>query len=67
MRRTSSLDLLAREFADAVSEGNPDRAEGWLRVAQAVAAREPVWQRPGRLAWTWSAPRPRLIRVPVAR
>jgi hypothetical protein len=37
--RTSSLDLLAAEFASAVASQEHERAEGWLRVAMHVAQR----------------------------
>lgn len=38
--RTSTLDLLAAEFASATAEGDLERAEGWLATATLVAARE---------------------------
>jgi hypothetical protein len=42
--RTSTLDLIAREFADAVAEGDEARAEGWLATAAYASAREAVRQ-----------------------
>ncbi len=38
--RSSTLDLLAAEFAAAVAEGDMDKAEGWLATATLVAARQ---------------------------
>jgi hypothetical protein len=38
--RTPTLDLIAREFADAVAEGDDARAEGWLATAAYASARE---------------------------
>jgi hypothetical protein len=38
--RTSTLDLLAREYAQAVADGDFERAEGWLATAALVANRE---------------------------
>jgi hypothetical protein len=38
--RTSTLDLLAREYAEAVADGDFERAEGWLATAAFVADRE---------------------------
>jgi hypothetical protein len=38
--RTPTLDLIAREFADAVADGDDARAEGWLATASYAAARE---------------------------
>jgi hypothetical protein len=39
--RTSTLDLLAIEFAAAAADGEMEAAEGWLILAQRVAARDP--------------------------
>lgn len=38
--RTSTTELLAREFADAVAAGDLDAAEGWLATAEMVARRQ---------------------------
>jgi hypothetical protein len=38
--RTSTIDLIAAEFARATADGDPERAEGWLATAMLVAARE---------------------------
>jgi hypothetical protein len=48
--RTPTLDLIAREFADAVASGNEARAEGWLATASYAAAREAERARPPLLA-----------------
>jgi len=37
--RTSTLDLIATEYAEAVAIGAFERAEGWLAVAEFAAAR----------------------------
>ena len=37
--RTPTVQLLAREFAQAVADGDHARAEGWLATAMAVQAR----------------------------
>ena len=47
---TSTLDLIEREFAEAVARGDYDAAEGWLATAAHVKAREAVEPRPGLLA-----------------
>ena len=39
--RTSTLDLLAIEFAAAVADGEMEAAEGWLIMAERAAARDP--------------------------
>jgi hypothetical protein len=50
--RRSTLDLLAAEFAAAVADGDLDAAEGWLVMADRVAARGPVSdERDRRDAW----------------
>jgi len=38
--RTPTLDLLATEFAQAIADGDHERAEGWLVTAMAVRSRE---------------------------
>jgi hypothetical protein len=53
--RTSTLDLIAREFAEAVADGDEARAEGWLATASYAARREAERVRPTLLA---ALPRP---------
>ena len=38
--RTSTLDLIVREYAEAAASGDFERAEGWFATAALVAARE---------------------------
>jgi hypothetical protein len=47
---TSTLELIEREFAEAVARGDYDAAEGWLATAAHVKAREAIEPRPGLLA-----------------
>lgn len=37
---TSTLDLIAKEYAEAVASGRFEQAEGWFAAAALVAARE---------------------------
>ncbi|MEA2555631.1 MAG: hypothetical protein QOI60_962 [Actinomycetota bacterium] len=47
--RTSTLDLIAKEYAEATASGDFERAEGWFATAKLAAAREAdrtaVWHR----------------------
>ena len=38
--RALTLDLVAKEYAEATASGDFDRAEGWFATAKLVAARE---------------------------
>ena len=38
--RALTLDLIAKEYAEATASGDFDRAEGWFATAKLVAARE---------------------------
>lgn len=38
--RASTLDLIAKEYAEAAASGDFERAEGWFATAKLVAARE---------------------------
>lgn len=38
--RTPTLDLIAKEYAEATASGDFERAEGWFATATLVAARE---------------------------
>jgi hypothetical protein len=38
--RTSTLDLIAKEYAEAAASGDFEQAEGWFATAKLVAARE---------------------------
>ena len=38
--RTSTLDLIAKEYAEAAASGDFERAEGWFATAALVVARE---------------------------
>lgn len=38
--RASTLDLIAKEYAEATASGDFERAEGWFATATLVAARE---------------------------
>ena len=55
--RTSTPDLVARAFAEAVASGEHEAAEGWLAVA-AYAERRHASGRRRRSGRTGSAPRP---------
>ena len=37
---TSTLDLIVKEYAEAVASGRFEQAEGWFAAAALVAARE---------------------------
>jgi hypothetical protein len=38
--RTSTLDLIAKEYAEAMASGEFERAEGWFATARLAASRE---------------------------
>jgi|GEM_PF-6227262 len=38
--RALTLDLIAKEYAEAVASGDFERAEGWFATAKLAAARE---------------------------
>jgi hypothetical protein len=40
--RTPTLDLVAREFGEAVAEGDLEAAEGWATIAAQYAPRERI-------------------------
>jgi hypothetical protein len=48
--RTPTLDLIATEYAEAVSTGEFERAEGWLAVAEFAVGRQRDRERRGERA-----------------
>jgi hypothetical protein len=60
--RTSTPDLIARAFAEAVEAGDHEAAEGWLTLAAYVEDRHPSRREQPR----WSGLRPRRLHEPAA-